>query len=83
MTNFKVLKSIFNNHSIKDVVILDETDSFTFVISGMDEHISLNRWNNLEKLLNEYLGKPITLISFEQAIKLIGKDRLKKGVVLK
>ena len=82
MIEKKILKSIFNNYFINKVIYIEEDNSILFLICSMNDSISLERWENLENVLHEYLNKKINLLPFVQASKFIQENYLKKGEII-
>ena len=82
MINKSILKSIFSNYFIKKFIVIEENDFNAFIIMSMKECISLERWNNLEKILKEYTKKDVSLLPFSQAYRYLGKSYISKGVVI-
>lgn len=83
MIDKKVIKSIFSNYSISEVIFIKENSFCSFIICSMKESISLDRWDNLENILKEYTSMDISLTPLEQALKYLSKEYLSKGVIIK
>ena len=77
-----IIKSIFNNHEINKVTMIEENDSCTFIIHSMTNSIPLERWENLENLLKYVIKKEIYLCSYPQAITYFQKEFINKGVII-
>ena len=77
-----ILKSIFENHKIKKVIVVEEATFLNFIICSMAESISFDRWTNLENILKYHTNKEISLTSHHQALKYFGKNYLSKGVII-
>ena len=82
MINKDIIKSIFSNYEIDKVILVEEKDFFSFFIYSMKKSIPLERWNNLENILKEILHKEITLLPYNQALKVLGNEYFNKGVVI-
>lgn len=82
MINKNIIKSIFENHSIYKVIFIEEKEFISFIICNMNESIELNKWNNLENILTEYLKKDVCLLPLSQALEYLGKDYIDKGEVI-
>ncbi len=83
MIDEKIIKAIFSNYSIDEVIFIKESSFCSFIICSMNENISLDRWNNLENILKEYTSNEVSLLSLEQALKYLGNEYISKGVIIK
>lgn len=82
MIDVKIIKSIFVSHNIHKIIFIEEKSSLTFVICSMENEISSEKWENLENILKYHTKKEITLLSYPQVLKYLGKDFLSKGVMI-
>lgn len=48
----------------------------------MQENISIEKWNNLENVLKETFNSEISLLPLSQALKILTRTQLDKGVVI-
>ena len=83
MINIGIIKSILSNYSISEFIFLEEKDFDSIIICSMKESIPLERWNNLENILKEYLQKEISILPLSQAKKTLSDNQLNKGVWIK
>lgn len=83
MIDRKIIKSIFSNYSVNEIIFIEESTFYTFIMCSMSKNISLDRWDNLENILKEYTSKDVCLIPIEQAKKHLGKEYISKGVIIK
>lgn len=77
-----LIKSIFNCYSIKKVIYIKQKDFISFIICSMQENISIEKWNNLENVLKETFNSEISLLPLSQALKILTRTQLDKGVVI-
>ena len=59
MIDQNIVKSIFKSHSINKVVYIDEGSFNSFIIYEMSNSISVDKWNNLEHLLQDITKKKL------------------------
>ena len=82
MINKDIIKSIFSNYSIDKIIFINEEEFCSFIICSMNDNLSLERWENLENILKDYVNKEVSLLPLVQACNQLGKDYLKKGVII-
>lgn len=82
MISIKGLQSVFSSYKINSVVLVENESSIDFIISNMENSISLDNWENLENVLKDVYKKNINLLTKEQCLKYLGKDFLNKGVTI-
>lgn len=82
MISIKGLQSVFSSYKINSVVLVENESSMDFIISNMENSISLDNWENLENVLKDIYKKNINLLTKEQCLKYLGKDFLNKGVTI-
>ena len=82
MIDTNLLKSIFDNHSIDKVILVDNNECLNFIINSMEENLELSRWENLENILKHVTKKEILLLSYPQAKQYLGQEYLNKGVII-
>ena len=80
--NIEIIKDIFKSHKINKVIMIKEPQILNFVICSMSSSLDFNRWNNLENILKYHTKEEISLTSYHQAEKYLGKDYLNKGVII-
>ena len=82
MINLDIIKSIFDNHSIDKVTLIEESNFITYILYNMKENLSLERWNHLEIILKSYTKKDVVLLPYNQAITHLDAEFLDKGVTI-
>ena len=80
MINTKFLISLFTTYKINKVILLEDKDTYNFIVSDMDRNLNLENWEYLENILKDVTEKDINILTYNQAIKHFD---VSKGVVIK
>ena len=83
MINENILSKIFEQNKINNVIMVEENNYLNFIISNMTSSLSLDKWEYLENILKDVTSKNINIITYNQALKNLGNDYIKKGVVIR
>ena len=83
MINTNIFISIFKNYDINKVILLKDNETYNFIISEMPSSMDIERWDFLEHILFEATKQTCNILSFSQAVKLFGEEKLRKSVVIK
>lgn len=82
MITRKGLRSIFESYGISHVKLINNLNEYDFIISGMNNSMSLNNWQNLENILKDILGENVEIMTEAQALKYLKKDYFAKEEII-
>lgn len=83
MINKNILVSIFEKHQIDKVILKETEKSYDFIISEMNSSFNVAKWDYLEHVLEDILGKKINIIALPQATKYFGNQYIESGMIIR
>ena len=82
MINKELFASVFKNYGIERVLLNKDESNYNFIISQMNNNISLERWEQLENILKDITKSNVNIFGLEQATKYLSNTYIEESMVI-